>query len=257
MFLYRYFNEAVFDIHNSHYVRVHKCSFTDNYGSGIINEPYRGNTGALSITYNNTESSATNPFVIVSDTNFTNNSADPTDNFLTINQIISSGVHVGSGGGMAVFVREYNFDITATIKGCSFSHNFARFFGGGLYVRFHGGGGHKAYIEDNIFDSNRAIIKGAGLILVGIQSSHNRTQLYYIKGCKFTSNVAKVGGAIDYSTDISAVSTNAVHIENSSFGGNYLSDDNTGFGAALAIEISKFFVAKESLLIKTMKNWYS
>ena len=201
-------------------------------------------------------SSATNPFVIVSDTNFSNNTADPTKNFLTTNQVISSGVLVGRGGGMAVFVREYNFDITATIKGCSFSHNFVRSFGGGLYVRFHGGGGHKAYIEDNIFDTNRAIIGGAGLILVGIQSSHNRTQLYHIKGCKFSRNVAKVGGGIYYSTDISAVSTNAVHIENSSFIGNHLSDENTGFGAALAVEISSYFVAKESLLIKTMKNWY-
>ena len=62
---YRYFAQAVFDMHNSLHVVVFNCSFLHNRGTGIIQEPYHGNTGALSITYNNLSLSASNPNITV------------------------------------------------------------------------------------------------------------------------------------------------------------------------------------------------
>ena len=101
---YRYFTEAVFDIHNSIDVTVFNCSFLHNGGTGVIQEPYRGNIGALSITYNNISSSASNPHITVTSCNFTNNSALARVNFRSPNQVVRSGVLTGKGGAMAVFV---------------------------------------------------------------------------------------------------------------------------------------------------------
>ena len=107
----------MFDIHNSIHVIVFNCSFLHNRGTGVIQEPYRGNTGALSITYNNISSSASNPHITVTSCNFTNNSALATVNFRSSNQVLRSGVLTGRGGEMAVFVQENHFNITVYVHG--------------------------------------------------------------------------------------------------------------------------------------------
>ena len=96
---YRYFAEAVFDIHNSLHVIVFNCSFLHNRGTGVIQEPFYGNTGALSITYYNMSSSASNPNNTVTLCNFTNNSALATVNYRSTSQIAHIGVLTGRGNG--------------------------------------------------------------------------------------------------------------------------------------------------------------
>ena len=78
---YKYFAEAVFDIHNSIHITVFNCSFLHDRGTGVIQKLFRGNTGALSITYNNLSSSASNPNITVTLCNFINNYALATVNF--------------------------------------------------------------------------------------------------------------------------------------------------------------------------------
>ena len=261
--LSRYFTEAVFDIHNSINVTVNNCSFTDNYGSGIINEPYRGNTGALSITYSNMNSSATNPFVIVSDTFFKSNSAFYTNDTSTGGKTFSIGVLKGRAGGMAVFVNENNFNVNATIEGCYFYQNFASYFGGGMYILFNGGGSHTAYINNNTYEGNEAENGGGGGLMIAdfvtTQAYNSQPNSYHVERCKFISNVAMLAGGMYFRIRIrEGISLNSlIHIENSFFIQNKLlmSKNPQGFGAALVIARG-LLEYRKSFHANTIKNWY-
>ena len=153
---YRYLAEAVFDIHNSLRVIVFNCLFLHNRGTGVIQEPYRGNTGALSITYYNMSSSASNPNNTVTLCNFINNSALATVNYRLTSQVGHRGVLTGRGGAMGVFVKKNHFNITAYIHSFYFEHNTARSFGGSLYYTFCGHGSHFAEVNSCYFFSNSA-----------------------------------------------------------------------------------------------------
>ena len=253
---HRYFSEAVFDIHNCIEVNVKNCTFTHNYGTGIINEPFRGNTGALAITYNYLGSSASNPNVSVTGSVFINNSAVAITNFRTSDEVFESGVLTNRGGGMAIFVREDHFNVSALVSGCNFVKNQVRSYAGGMYILFNGSGAHSAFVEDNFFNSNMAVIGGGGAIFVGIKGTLETPHIFSIKSCTFVNNFSTTGSGLFYSILLDGGRTNIVHIHDCKFISNVLLDQQNGFGAALAVDIADTFGEKESFPVNTISDWW-
>ena len=187
-------------------------------------------------------------------TSFVNNSAIPSDT-LNSNQVLQSGVLTGRGGGLGVFIRENKLNIAITVYGCFFSKNIAKSFGGGMYIFLNGRASHNAYIENNVYKNNTAMIGGAGMILVAIGGHSINSGSYFVKGCKFIDNLAKIGGGIYYFLNFGGGRSNSIYIENSSFIGNYLVEGSESFGAAIATDIGEDFDERESLTTNTMKDW--
>ena len=243
----------MFDIHNCIDVNVQNSTFTHNYGTGIINEPFRGNTGALAITYNYLESSASNPNISVAGSVFINNSAL---SFRTSSEVFESGVLTDRGGGLAIFVREDHFNVSALVSGCYFVKNQVRSFAGGMYILFNGFGAHSAFVEDNVFDSNMAVIGGGGAIFVGTKGTLETPHIFSIKSCTFINNFSTSGSGLSYSILLDGGRTNVVHIHDCKFVSNVLLDQTNGFGAAIAVDIADDFEEKESFPVNTISDWW-
>ena len=248
----RYFSEAVFDIHNCIEVNVQNCTFTHNYGTGIINEQFRGNTGALAITYNYLGSSASNPNVSVTGTVFINNSAL---SFHTTNEVFESGVFTDRGGGMAIFVREDHFNVSALVNGCYFVKNEVRSYGGAMYILFNGFGAHSAFVEDSVFDSNMAVLGGGGVLFAGGKGTLGTPHIFSIKSCIFINNFSTSGSGLFYVINLYGGRTNIFHIHNCKFVSNMLLDQQNGLGAAIFVYVWHNFEEKESFPVNTMSNW--
>ena len=252
---YRYFAEAVFDIHNSLHIIVFNCSFLHNRGTGVIQEPFRGNTGALSITYYNMSSSASNPNITVTLCNFINNSALATVNFRSPNQFLRSGVLTGRGGAIGVFVKENRFNITSYVRSCYFEHNTARSFGGSLYYTFHGHGSHFAEVNSCYFLNNSAQLGGGGIMFGGTKGTLNAPHTNYAINCTFVGNKALSGAGLYYLTNINGSYTNIVHLEGNKFTYNSLLNDRDGYGAAIAMDIGDDYEDNDFLPVNTLTNW--
>ena len=248
---HRYFSEAVFDIHNCIEVNVQNCTFTHNYGTGIINEPFRGNTGALAITYNYLGSSASNPNVSVAGSVFINNSA-----LSFRNEVFESGVLTDRGGGLAIFVREDHFNVSALVSGCYFVKNQVRSFAGAMYILFNGFGAHSAFVEDSVFDSNMAMIGGGGVVFLGTKGTLGAPHIFSIKSCAFLNNLSSSRSGLSYSIILDGGRTNIVHIHDCKFVSNVLLDQQNGFGAAISAYIGDDFEAKESFPLNTISDWW-
>lgn len=245
----RYFSESVYDIHNSLEVTVRNCTFSDNYihGTGIIKEPYRGNTGGLTITYNRMDASAKNPIVTVLNNVFINNSVMVSENVDT-NQLNEHGVFIGRGGGMAVRVNESNFNISARISGCYYFQNRVIYYGGGCHVFLQGSSAHAVLLEDNIFDSNIAMVGGAGIILVGVgETRQDNYRIFTVQRNFFIRNVANIGAGLYY---LNEGTSDIIFIKNSIFSGNSFLVDDKGIGAAIAVETENIETPNE------IRNWY-
>ena len=136
------FRNAVLDIYNSAHVTIANSNFSNNSGTGNMLLPFRGNTGAVAIGYNNNGSSIfTNPTVLVQNCSFTNNGANAsTQSFLTSSNIVAMGVFTGRGGGLGLLINESFHNVTALITDCQFINNFASSFGGGAVfsIKWHG-----------------------------------------------------------------------------------------------------------------------
>ena len=220
----------MFDIHNCINVTVSDCYFLNNYGTGIILERFRGNTGALAITYYNINTSLDDPTIIVSGCTFTNNSADSME-ITHSTKVLLTGIFRGRGGSMGIFINEPNFNIRARVINCSYINSYAREIGGGLYI-LATGRSHNVSIEESLFLLNRAIRIAGGLIFYGSRSNSNfsKPHTFLVTQCQFESNSAAVGGALFFGGDRRIV----VHINQCKFIGNILTDQKDGTGAAFS-----------------------
>ena len=243
----------MFDIHNCINVTVSDCYFLNNYGTGIIQEPFRGNTGALAITYYNMDTSFDNPTSIVSGCTFNNNSAAAIER-LTTNKFFSTGVFTGRGGSMGIFINEANFNIRAKVINCSYGNSYASDFGGGLYVFASGLGSHNVSIEKTLFSSNRAIRAAGGLIFTGTSSTFSKPHTFYVTQCRFESNSAGIGGALFFSSEVRN-GRSVAHISQCIFVHNILTDQQDGFGAAFTVVNSEKYTNKELFPTHTMSDW--
>ena len=240
----------MFDIHNCINVTISDCYFLNNYGTGIILEPYRGNSGALAITYNYMDTSLNDPIIIVSDCMFINNSAI---NHSTSNQVFSTKIFTGRGGAMAILVNESNFTVTVRVINSNYTNNYASL-GGGLYMFLSGYALHNASVENCAYHSNMANLGGGGIVSAGTRGLVSMQRTISYTDCHFESNLALVGGGMLFSLVYSGGQSNIGHFTRCTFIGNKISNEDEGFGAALAINNGENFSNKE-LFPNTMKDW--
>ena len=198
IFLYRTFSEAVLDIYNCHKISITYSTFHDNRGTGITRYRFHGNTGAVAIGFNGVPTQYIQPQVIISNCNFTRNSATAEAMLRSTSEAFFDGIFSGRGGGVGVFFNEDYHNVTVRIVDNKFQSNYARLFGGGVFfVIFNEGTHHVLDLERNIFDSNIAVLGGGAIQMTfisnGIREDPHVTSFI---DCLFQNNSGASGGGI-------------------------------------------------------------
>jgi len=188
----------VFDIFNCPHITLRNSNFTNNRGTGISRVPYRANTGAVSVGYNNMETDTLQPVIVVSGCHFVNNQATARSAFRTTSNAFFNRVFTGRGGGLGIFINDSSHNITGMISDNSFVGNYARSFGGGFYIVVFGDVTQNTLlIESNVFENNLADLGGGGLSLTffssGLKLAPHSSNL---TDCLFKGNAGQSGGAI-------------------------------------------------------------
>ena len=187
------------DIYNTLDATIMGCTFFNNSGTGISRFPFRGNTGAVAIGFNNVIADKNiRPAIIVSNCNFTDNRATANLSFLTTDNALSRQVYTGRGGALGIFINESIHHTIINIYTNVFVRNYARSFGGGVYVIIFGQNTqHIVRVSRSVFEDNVAIV-GAGALLVTFYSIGVREipHTVILSDCSFTRNVGESGGAV-------------------------------------------------------------
>ena len=249
------FSEGVFDIFNSNNITIVNSSFVNNYGTGTVLIPFRGNTGAVAIGYNNAEPTAVDPLVSVDHCVFVNNSADVSaESMVTSNNVIAAGVFTGRGGSLGLFIR-YSFrSVSALISDSEFRNNYAESFAGAMYVVLSGDTTqHNVTVQDCLFVTNRANRGAGGVIFVFFSNGlRSRPLTATAFNCKFIGNSADTGGGIYIFPEYTIGGEgNIVFIENCTFAEN----EATLFGGAIATAIYSLFQTRHLLPLHHIINW--
>lgn len=171
-----------------------------NVGTGIVPLPYRGNTGGIAIGYNHSpQNLSSSPHVKLSNIIFHNNSALATSHVISISTTAFSQVFTGRGGALGIFVNESYHNVTVVISNCSIDANYARSFGGGVYVIVNGDTAqHILLVDDTNITSNVAMMHGGGgmqlsFLSNGIPTAPHRA---VFTRCSFDNNKAEAGGGM-------------------------------------------------------------
>ena len=159
---------------------------------------YRGNSGGVAFGYN-MAGSIEKPILRVVRSEFRNNSAITESTFHTSSQTASERIFSGRGGSMAVYINVSHHNINVTISNCVYENNFARSYGGGIYLGLSekndaGYSQNDVLIKETNFTSNTAGLGGGGFVLFYPEAQ--------IVDCIFTNNSATAGGGIFISSPI-------------------------------------------------------
>lgn len=194
----RNFTEAVFDVFNSAEVSITNSVFTDNSGSGISRHPFRANTGALSVGYNNVPPSFPQVTLQITRCNFVNNRATALTRVRSTDVAFFNQIFSGRGGAVGVFYNESYYNITIRMCDNYFEANYARSFGGAVFLVMFGEGTQDINIlERNVFINNSAAIGGGAIISTFFSNGVvGRPHSTFISDCTFIGNVGQTGGAL-------------------------------------------------------------
>ena len=188
------------DLFNCENVTLSGLHLENNHGTGIVPLPYRGNTGGVAIGYNDLPSNLSfPPSVHISDSVFRNNSALATSRVISISTTAFSQVFTGRGGALGIFVNESHHNVTITVKNCSIVGNYARSFGGGIYVIFNGDRAQHVFLaEGTTLSSNVVMLHGGGGMQLSFLSNGIPTAPHkaIMTNCLFHNNTAQAGGGI-------------------------------------------------------------
>ena len=104
---------------------------------------------------------------------------------------------------MAVFCNESRHNIRVTINSCVFDNNYARLFGGGVYLLLGGfGTHHRILMERTHVVSNVGQIGGGGIHAVFFNSGPEEDPLLMtFVDCEIYNNSAQAGAGIYVYTD--------------------------------------------------------
>ena len=251
----RSFSDAVFDIFNSIEVVINDSTFTNNIGQGLVNAPNRGNTGAVAIGYNNTNTTVSQPTVTVTGSTFLDNYANVSNSSLaTSTRVLTSRSYKGRGAGMGIFLGDSSNQISITIEGCSFVNNTGFRSGGGLYVAFDGENtNHTVTVSRSKFLDNNSGGRGGGLLLAFLSSGDPTSpMLARISDTEFVGNDASTGGGVAaIPADATAGLGVKVVLENCTF----LRNSAAGFGGALRFAVFNTFTDRVSLQNHEVISW--
>ena len=198
----RIFSEAVLDIFNSGEVVIVGCIFFNNSGTGISRTSFRGNTGAVAIGFNHLDLAPQygDPRVLVSFCNFTGNSATGRSFVRSTDDVFTSRIFSGRGGGLAIYINDSSYNFTSRVYDSIFVDNYARSYGGGLFMVNFGGDGttqNTFLVRRCVFRGNQGEEGGGGLFMgfasMGLDSAPNTG---IISDCSFSENSGKFGGGL-------------------------------------------------------------
>ena len=196
--MHRYFSEAALDVFNCKDILFNSTVLEHNRGTGIDTVKYRGNSGGVAFGYNMPENIA-KPILRVTNSTFRNNSAIAESTFHTSSQTVLGRIYTGRGGSMAVYSNASHHNISVTISNCVYENNFARSYGGGLYLGLSekidaGYSQNDVLIEGTNFTSNTAGFGGGAFVLFYPEAT--------INDCNLTNNSATAGGGIFMSSPL-------------------------------------------------------
>jgi len=247
------FSRAVFDLYNCMHITIANSTFIENYGSGELLLPFRGNAGAVSIGYYNYDITST-ATVLITDSSFVSNEARvKTETFQDSTGAFIAGRFTGRGGGLALLMNPSSGNLSVTIRRCLFTDNHAVSFGGALYVII--GAVEQYYtvtVEDSLFVNN-SVDNGGG----GIQLSFTAAQglpgypiTAKIRNCSFIGNKAIIGAGTFFFI-LSPKQYSIAIFENC----NYSQNEAVETGGAILVSQFSFFDFQEMFLNHRIINW--
>ena len=250
--------EAALEIYNSETVSITNSHFSNNTGSGIILQPFRGNTGSVAITYFNSSRSNQNPDIKVINTTFINNSVYAKLSYRFSSRTFFRGLLTGRAGGLGVFIYEIYHNVTIHVDGCTFHDNYAQAYGGGMYILYSGRNSHHTGAVSNCeFNRNTGDLGGGGFIIALASSGLvGAPHILNIKDCYFKSNRGNYGGGLFLAFLVLGGRNNMISVTRCMFIDNAGIDQNNEVGGALCASIYEIFEEKESNPMNSMEDWY-
>ena len=188
----------MFDIYNCGNISISDSNFIDNSGTGTSRYSFRGNTGAISIGYNNIPTSFSQTVAEVSHCNFTNNRATADSRVRSINGVFFSTIFTGRGGSLGVFYNESYHDILLRVSDNHFQNNYARSFGGAVYLVIFGEGTQNMIVlqRNNFIDNFAQLGGGAVLNTFFSNGVPSKPHTILMSDCLFAGNKGQTGGAL-------------------------------------------------------------
>ncbi len=196
----RNFSEAVLDILNCESVTLNRVLLQDNVGTGTFMQSFRGNTGALSLSYQNYPTAFHPPNIKLCNCQFINNRADATENLLSTNEALSRNIFTGRGGSIGIFINEHRNDVSVHIEDSAIVDSYARSLGGGVFMIINGRLPTQHivnFIRTNISSSN-ALVAGSGVFLGYLSATDTVLTPHSVvfKQCNFVNNTGFSGGGV-------------------------------------------------------------
>ena len=237
-------------MYNSFEVIVTDTTFLNSTGrSRIRDAPFRGNAGGISIaTHLN---SFTNPIITVTNCTFIGNRADPLEtNVVSSSEVISGqNLLTGRGGGLRIYIGTGSL-ANARVEDCYFEGNYARSYGGGMYIALHQDSDHYFELKQSQFLNNEAGDGGGGLI-VAYPATSEATPFVSIVDCNFTQNRAIYGGGVYVFPHFSSRFGVNVTFTNCTFEYN----QGERYGAAIGLLSADVFLSTDRLNPYIVEDW--
>ena len=251
MCLYRHHEHGAVHVYNCRDVTVTNCTFYNNTAIGYFGRrPYQGNSGGLSIGYN-----VLPPLhfdiinIVVTDCNFTLNSALLTAGDTNPTKAHISRVFPGSGGAVLI-LTSITTSINCTVSNNLFTDNFAYHAGGALYIITLYAGLHQFYCANNVFIRNGPPDGGALLFLPSEETSAKLCINFNVYNCTFLSNYGTTYAGGVLFNFFGAPNDNVVIVNNCVF------YNNSGVNYAGAVDVAslEFFSYRNATPIR-FENW--
>lgn len=214
------------EISNCPMVRVDNCTFTNSTSLGIGKERYSGNSGGISIGYDDQPRpqymQTVKPMIAITQSNFTQNTATAAGDFIyTVSEVIGQRLYNQRGGAIAMYMGALNYSAIVTVSNCTFEGNVARDSGGAVYMFLSGeDSAHQVTFAETRFIRNKAR-DGGGLETTFITAdSINNPNEVTIEDCVFTGNIGNLGGGYKSIQLDSRGNLNRVNISNTIFTAN-------------------------------------
>ena len=161
-------------------------------------QPYRGHAGGLSIGYHQKTLLPGPYYAIVSHCVFRNNSSDPLTNLQSTTQLLQHFLFTGRGGGCVITINPV-YSLNATVEDCYFEDNFARSFGGGLYVALNGYSNHTVVVNRVKLVRNWTPLAAGGLNVGYVQGAAlDAVNSVFVYSSEFIENHSGSGGGAHF-----------------------------------------------------------
>lgn len=123
---------------------------------------------------------------------FLNNTSDPLKSTASTGQVLQAFVFTGRGGALTIAINSL-FEFNVSITHCVVEDNYARSFGGGIYLVFSGYSPHLSTVNDTVFVNNTSPGSG-GLSLGYVEGSvGGQSVRMEVHSCRFKDNHATEG----------------------------------------------------------------